>query len=98
MMRQGASDTKGIAKPSTRLGYLCMVAGPAKSQDNNVFSLRTLLTTSFGKTNGLPFGQGFETRSLDGTEMHEQVAAVVPADETESFALIEPLDGSFLLL
>jgi hypothetical protein len=75
-----------------------MVAGPAKLQDYNVFCLRTLLPTRFGKTNGLSFGQSFETRSLDGTEMHEQVAAVVPADETESFALVEPLDGSFLLL
>jgi hypothetical protein len=75
-----------------------MVAGLAKSQDDNIFCLRTLLPTHFGKTYGLSFGQGFETRSLDGTKMHEQVAAVVPTDETESFALVEPLDGSFLLL
>jgi len=70
----------------------------ATSQDNYVFSLRALLSTHFGKTDGLSFRQGLEALTLYRAKMNEQIAAIFTLNKAESFALVEPLDGSFLLL
>ena len=96
-MRQTRIRTAGEAGPITGLPWGCVGACLAKSQDDNVFGLRPFLAGHFVEADGLPFRQGFEPGSLDRTEMHEQVAAVFALDESESFALVEPLDGSGLL-
>ncbi len=69
---------------------------PWESEDDNVLCLRAFLAAYLGEADSLSFRQGFEAISLDRTEMHEQVAAIVTLDEAETLGFVEPFDGSFL--
>lgn len=67
-------------------------------QNSDVVGLWAFLSLYLNEGNALAFLQGLESVTDDGTEMNKQIATFFPLDETITLCLIEPLDGSFLLL
>lgn len=63
-----------------------------------VFSLRTFLSLGNLHHDLLPFNQGAATITDYCTVVDEDVPAASLFDESKSFFIIEPLDGSFNLL
>lgn len=59
-----------------------------------VFSLWAFLALTFGERYRLTFSQSTEAVAADTTEMNKEVGAAFTADETITFAFIEPLNGS----
>jgi hypothetical protein len=57
-------------------------------------SLQALLAAGHGERDLLAFLQALEALGLDGTEMDEDVLAILTADETEALGIVEPLDGT----
>jgi hypothetical protein len=56
-----------------------------------VFCLPPLRALGHVKLDGLTLLQALETASLDRGEMHENVFAILTADEAVAFSVIEPL-------
>jgi len=67
-------------------------------QDGNVVGLRAFLALYLYEGDGLPFLEGLEATTDNGTEMDKQIAAFFALDKTISLCFIEPFYGSFLLL
>lgn len=63
--------------------------------DNDIFGLRTFLALSNGELDLLSFDESFETRSDDRAIVGEHVGSGILFDETETFGLVEPFNGSF---
>ena len=62
---------------------------------HHVGSLRALRTVLHFESDALAFSERLEAFSLDSREMNEYVRTVVLLDETETFAVVEPLDCTF---
>ena len=75
-----------------------MVALRFYLQNGYIVGLRAFLSLDLNEGNRLSFLQGLETITVDRTEMNEQVAARLTLNKAVSLSLIEPLNGSFLLL
>jgi hypothetical protein len=61
-------------------------------------SLQTFLACDDNEADLLAFGQGLETVTLDCTEVHEDIGAVVAADETKTLGVVKPLNGAELTI
>jgi hypothetical protein len=55
-----------------------------------VLGLVALGTLDYLKLHCLVFIQGAEALALDGAVMHEDIGAVIPADEAKTFGIIKP--------
>src|SRR5205085_2990883 len=60
----------------------------------DVFRLPALRTLGHVEFHRLAFLQALETACLDGGEMHENIFARLPADETVALGIVEPLHSS----
>jgi hypothetical protein len=60
-----------------------------------VAGLRTLLTFHNLELYGIAFLKALVTFILDRAVVNKNIGSVFAADETESFCIIEPLNGSF---
>ena len=60
--------------------------------------LQTLLALHNLEGDLLAFLQALEAIALDRAEMHENVRAIVTADEAETLGVVEPLDGTDLTI
>src|SRR5690554_3890889 len=84
------TNRAGIKKGSLGCLFL-MLRNPQGLQGNNVLRLRTLLALSYGELNLLTFGQGLETRALDGAVVNKYVRAAFTSDKPKPFASLKNL-------
>ena len=72
------------------------VSQPRSIQLNwgNVLGLWTFLTLGNIKFDLLAFGQSFETRTSDITEMGENVGTGFLLNKTKAFGFVEPFNGT----
>jgi len=80
-------------KPSLSAG-LSLVSKLELRDLDHVPGLWTLLTFDNFELNGVPLLEAFITIRLDCTVMNEHIGTIFPADESESFCIVEPLNGS----
>jgi hypothetical protein len=64
----------------------------------NVLGLLALWAFSHVELHGLPFLQAVKAASLNGREMHEDVLAILTADEAVAFGVVKPLYCSLFQL
>ena len=57
----------------------------------NVFGLPALWAFGHVELHGLPFLQAAKAASLYGGEMHEDILAILTADEAIAFGVVKPL-------
>src|SRR5690242_3909909 len=69
-----------------------------ESGRRHVFRLQALLALHDAEADLLAFLQRTKTGAADRTEMHEHVRSVLTADEAETLAFVEPLDGTDLTI
>src|SRR5476649_800217 len=69
-----------------------------RSSCRDVFGLQALLAIDNFEADFLAFLQALEARTTDGTEMHKHVRATLPADETETLGVVEPLDCTYFTI
>jgi len=62
----------------------------------DVLSLPALLTFYYVELDLLAFLQAAEAAGLDGREVHEHVFAILPADESVTLGIVEPLNRTLL--
>ena len=77
-----------LAKPGT------VIPGPAevvRLENLDVFGLEALRAPSNGEFNRLAFLQAAESVRLNRRKMHEDIFAVLAADEAESLRVVKPL-------
>ena len=85
---------KPAAKKNPAEAGFCVSVYPMRSclGGGNVSCLKSLGTFFYLIGDRLTFGQGFETRALDGVEMYEHIiAALVLRDKTKTFGFVKPL-------
>jgi hypothetical protein len=70
----------------------------ASSGDVDFVCLQALLALHDLEANFLAFGEALEAVALDRAEMHENIRAIVTADEAETLGIVEPLDGTDLTI
>src|SRR6266446_5243195 len=63
-------------------------------EDLNVLGLPALGALGHFELHGLAFLQALEAARLDGREMHEDIFAILAADESEALGVIKPLHCS----
>lgn len=63
-----------------------------------VLCLRPFLALSYFHSNFLAFVQRLSSSTVNGTKMDEYVLSTFLLNETETFLVIEPLNGTFYLL
>jgi len=65
---------------------------PTLGLDDDLGRLHAFRSLLGFEAHALPFGQGFETITLDDGMMHEYIfAAVLRLDEAKTFGIVEPL-------
>src|SRR5579872_369863 len=72
-----------------------LFAGFGRLERLHVFSLPTLGTLRYVELHRLAFLQAFETARLDRREVYKNILAILAADETIAFGVVEPLYCSF---
>jgi hypothetical protein len=80
---------------------ICFCSSSAVSGDfavpHNLVSLRAFLALDHVKLDLISFFQALVALNLDRRIMHEDIRTIVPADETETLCVVEPLHFAFEL-
>src|SRR5690606_40113960 len=66
--------------------------------DLNLVSLHALLTLHSDEADFLAFFQALEAIAFDRAEVHEQIRTALGSDETKTFLVVKPLDGTVLTI
>src|SRR5690554_1614189 len=90
----GFAGFAGQTKKGSLGCLFLMLRNPQGLQGNNVLRLRTLLALSYGELNLLTFGQGLETRALDGAVVNKYVRAAFTSDKAKAFCFVEELNST----
>src|SRR5690606_18591883 len=83
-----------IQNPATRPGFFMSSERWCEPRSVGGFDrvrLQALLSLDDHEAHLLAFLQGLEPRHLDCTEVHEHILAALPADESETLRIVEPL-------
>jgi hypothetical protein len=65
---------------------------------NHFVGLQALLALHYLEADLLAFLQALEAVALNRAEMHENIRAIVTADEAETLGVVEPFDGTDLTI
>ena len=85
-------------KRPARFPGLVVIALVALLQGNDVFRLRSLFALYFVELNLLPILQRPASGSDDGSKVNKEVGTVLSLNKSVTFVIVEPFDGTGLLL
>src|SRR5690349_18709023 len=93
-----ASDAAARTQKKGRHVPALLARIPPGSGRRDLVGLQAFLALHDLEADLLAFLQALEARATDGTEMHEDVGATLPADEAKALGVVEPLDGTDLTI